>query len=260
MQVTDQMKRLVSIPDQCQRIVSLVPSQTELLIDLGLEDRLVGITKFCIHPTGLKQKKMVIGGTKNFDIQKIHSLKPDLIIGNKEENYKEGIEELEKHFPVWMSDIYTLDEAKNMIKEIGIITQTQEKSIEIIGEIEREEKNIELKKNKNALYFIWKNPYMIAGYNNYINEMMRLAGYNNLCNSITYSRYPEITSEEIVKLNPECILLSSEPFPFKEKHKEELQKLLPTAEIKIVDGELYSWYGSRIIHALKSFNKDGKSH
>lgn len=257
MQVTDQMNRIVNLSHNCQRIVSLVPSQTELLIDLGLEDKLVGVTKFCIHPDGLKQRKTIIGGTKNFDFEKIASLKPDLIIGNKEENYKEGIESLEKHFPVWMSDIYNLEDAKTMIQEVGKITDTSDKSKEIIHQIEQEESQLNHIEYKNALYFIWRNPYMVAGSNNYINEMLRLNGYKNLCNSSDFVRYPEVTEEEIIQINPETILLSSEPFPFKQKHVEELKKLLPKTEIKIVDGELYSWYGSRIIKALKLFNTNG---
>ena len=96
---------------------------------------------------------------------------------------------------------------------------------------------------------------MVAGSNNYINEMMNLNGYENICNKKEYSRYPELTKEEIIRINPDEILLSSEPFPFKEKHIEEFKALLPNCKIKIVDGELYSWYGSRIITAFTTFNK-----
>ncbi len=260
MNVIDQMNRSVSLPIRCDRIVSLVPSQTELLVDLGLEEKIVGVTKFCVHPKGLKQNKTIIGGTKNFNFDKIRSLKPDLILGNKEENYKEGIDELAKDFAVWMSDIYNLNDAKIMIGEVGRITKTTKKSDQIIREIEQLEVKLKTGKAKEALYFIWKNPYMVAGNNNYINEMLRLDGYTNLCNSSAYSRYPELTENEIIELNPETILLSSEPFPFKEKQVKELKKLLPQTEIKIVDGELYSWYGSRIIKALKLFNANGRSN
>ena len=128
MKVTDQLNRTVSIPKNPKRIISLVPSQTELLVDLGLADRIVGVTKFCIHPKGLKQEKTIIGGTKNFNFEKIKALKPDLIIGNKEENYKEGIEKLEQDFPIWMSDIYTIWDALDMILSIGKITDSEEKA------------------------------------------------------------------------------------------------------------------------------------
>ncbi len=259
MKVTDQMNRRIKIPDTIQRIVSLVPSQTELLVDLGLEDKIIGITKFCIHPKGLKQTKTIIGGTKNFHFDRIKQLKPDLIIGNKEENYKEGIKELEKDFPVWMSDILTIEDATNMIAQIGLITQTELKAKILVENIRIEVNKLKAKINpvKKVLYFIWKNPYMVAGSNNYINEILRLNGFENLCNTDEYSRYPEITSEEIKSLNPEVVLLSSEPFPFKENHIEEFKNLLPNTEIKIVDGELYSWYGSRLLVALKTFNEYG---
>lgn len=256
MKVTDQLNRTLLIPKFPKRIVSLVPSQTELLIDLGLKDRLVGVTKFCIHPEGLKKEKTIIGGTKNFNFEKIKALKPDLIIGNKEENYKEGIEQLEKDFTVWMSDIFNVWDALDMILSLGKITNTEEKATLLWKEINNK-RNILLEQNRvkqKAIYLIWKNPYMVAGSNNYINEMLSLNGYENLCNSTKYTRYPELTEAEIVELNPDVILLSSEPFPFKEKHAKELQKLVPNAYIQLVDGELYSWYGSRIITALDSFN------
>ena len=256
MKVTDQLNRTIEIPDSCKRIVSLVPSQTELLVDLGLEDRLVGVTKFCIHPKGLKQAKTVIGGTKNFNFDKIKALNPDLIIGNKEENYKEGIEELTKDYAVWMSDIFTIDDAQNMISSIGEITNTKQKADELnkLISIELSTLNSKISTQKKALYFIWKNPYMVAGSNNYINEMLLLDGYQNLCNSSDFTRYPELTENQIKEIAPEEILLSSEPFPFKEKHIAEIQQLVPNAVIKIVDGELYSWYGSRLIKALRHFN------
>jgi ABC-type Fe3+-hydroxamate transport system substrate-binding protein len=256
MKVTDQLNRTLSIPQVPMRIVSLVPSQTELLVDLGLGDKIVGVTKFCIHPFGFKKEKTIIGGTKNFNFEKIKALNPDLIIGNKEENYKEGIERLEQNYPVWMSDIFNLDNAIKMILSVGLITNSKEKAEEITTKI-TEKRNTLLankKTTKKAIYLIWKNPYMAAGSNNYINEMMDLNGYSNTCNTKEYSRYPELTEEQIKKLNPETILLSSEPFPFKQKHVEELNKLVPNACIKLVDGELYSWYGSRIIKALDAFN------
>ena len=116
---TDQLGRKLILEKIPQRIISLVPSQTELLFDLGLEEEVVGITKFCIHPDSWFHSKTRIGGTKQFDFEKIKSLQPDLIIGNKEENDKEQIEELMKNFTVWMSDIKTLADACKMICEIG---------------------------------------------------------------------------------------------------------------------------------------------
>lgn len=227
----------------------MVPSQTELLVDLGLWDRIVGVTKFCVHPKGLKKEKTVIGGTKNFHFDKIESLQPDLIIGNKEENYQEGIEKLAEKFPVWMSDIYTLEDAYRMILSIGELTDTSIKAVQIVSQI-KDGLEKEFKFKGSAVYLIWKDPLIVVGTNTFIDFMLEKAGFNNLINQ---SRYPEIDLEEIVKLNPEFLLLSSEPFPFKEKHISFFQEKLPKTKIKIVDGEMFSWYGSRLLFTGKYF-------
>lgn len=248
-QFIDQLNRTISLPNPPKRIVSLVPSQTELLVDLGLRNKIVGVTKFCIHPKGLKKEKTVIGGTKNFHFDKIESLQPDLIIGNKEENYQEGIEKLAEKFPVWMSNIYTLEDAYRMILGIGELTDTFSKANEIVSEIKHAlEKEFKLK--GSAVYLIWKDPLIAIGSNTFIDSMLEKAGFNNLINQ---SRYPEIDLEEIVNLDPEFLLLSSEPFPFKEKHILFFQEKLPKTKIKIVDGEMFSWYGSRLLFAGKYF-------
>ncbi|MCH6236742.1 ABC transporter substrate-binding protein [Cognataquiflexum rubidum] len=246
---TDQLNRAISLPNPPKRIVSLVPSQTELLVDLGLRDRIVGVTKFCIHPKGLKKEKTVIGGTKNFHFDKIESLQPDLIIGNKEENYKEGIEKLAEKYLVWMSDIFTLEDAYRMILSIGELTDTSIQAVQIVSQI-KDGLDKEFKLKGSAVYLIWKDPLIAIGSNTFIDSMLEKGGFKNLINQ---SRYPEIDLEEIVKLNPEFLLLSSEPFPFKEKHILFFQEKLPKTKIKIVDGEMFSWYGSRLLFTGKYF-------
>lgn len=228
----------------------MVPSQTELLVDLGLGDRIVGVTKFCVHPKGLKKEKTVIGGTKNFRIDRIDSLQPDLIIGNKEENYKEGIERLSEKYPIWMSDIFTLEDAYRMILSIGELTDTVPRANQIISQIKNElEKEFRFK--GSAVYLIWKDPLIVVGSNTFIDSMLKKAGFQNLIDQV---RYPEIDLEELVHMNPDYLLLSSEPFPFKEKHISFFQEKLPNAKIRIVDGEMFSWYGSRLVFAGKYFS------
>jgi ABC-type Fe3+-hydroxamate transport system substrate-binding protein len=229
----------------------LVPSQTELLVDLGLRDRIVGVTKFCIHPKGLKKEKTVIGGTKNFHFDKIESLQPDLIIGNKEENYQEGIERLAEKFPVWMSDIFTLEDAYRMILSLGELTDTSIKANQIVSQIKQGLEK-EFKFKGSAVYLIWKDPLIAVGSNTFIDSLLERAGFKNLINQ---PRYPEIDLEEIVKLNPEILLLSSEPYPFKEKHILFFQEKLPKTKIMIVDGEMFSWYGSRLLFAGGYFER-----
>lgn len=249
-QFKDQLRRIVSLPNPPKRIVSLVPSQTELLVDLGLRNRIVGVTKFCIHPKGLKKEKMVIGGTKNFHFDKIESLQPDLIIGNKEENYKEGIERLAEKYPVWMSDIYNLEDAYQMILSLGELTDTFPKSNLIVSQI-KNEFDKEFKYKGSSIYLIWKEPLIAVGSNTFIDSMLVKAGFKNLINQ---SRYPEIDLEEIVNLNPDYLLLSSEPYPFKEKHISFFLERLPKTKIQIVDGEMFSWYGSRLVFAGQYFS------
>lgn len=234
------------------RIVSLVPSQTELLFDLGLAEQVVGITKFCIHPAEARHRATVVGGTKNFDFDKIAALKPDLIIGNKEENYQEGIERLAARFPVWMSDISTLAEAQDMIRRVGLICGRKEKAEALAAKIDASFQALPQPAELiPAAYFIWRKPYMVAGAGTFIDDMLRRAGFRNVFDSIT--RYPEITPAQLQAAAPRRVLLSSEPYPFSEKHMAEFRTLCPEAEIQIVDGELFSWYGSRLLHSAAYF-------
>ncbi len=249
MNFTDQLNRTIFLSNPPKRIVSLVPSQTELLVDLGLEDRIIGVTKFCVHPSDLRQKKTIVGGTKNYRMDVIDSLQPDLIIGNKEENDQEGIEKLASTYPVWMSDIVRVEDSLKMILALGKITDTQIKAEEIVNQL-KIDLNIPLPYKGTAVYLIWNDPIMVVGQATFINEMLSVAGFKNL---IQTSRYPEITSEELRVLNPDNLLLSSEPFPFKEKHLRFFKTLLTNAKVRIVDGELFSWYGTRLLKALPYF-------
>jgi len=250
---TDQMKRRVEIPVFPTRIISLVPSQTELLYDLGCEKEIVGQTVFCVHPKDKFKSANKIGGTKKLKIKEIIALKPDLIIGNKEENTQEEIEELAKHFPVWMSDIYTLQDALEMIEQVGKICGKDEEAEVISQEISNGFEQLQTSKKLSCLYLIWRNPWMVAGCDTFINELLIRCGFENVC--APTSRYPELNMEEIISLNPQLVLLSSEPYPFAEKHIKELREILPLAQIKLVDGELFSWYGSRLRFSPKYFKQ-----
>lgn len=253
---TDQLNRKIELSSTPKRIISLVPSQTELLYDLGLRDEVVGITKFCVHPEEWFRSKIRVGGTKKFDFEKIKALQPDLIIGNKEENNQEQIEELMKHYTVWMSDIYTLKDAYDMITRVGILVGKQQEATNLKLKIESEFYTLNFRNNtseiRNVSYFIWNNPYMVAGNNTFINEMLKVCGFKNV---FEQERYPEITAEQLAKANSELILLSSEPYPFKEKHIQEFKAICPDAKILIVDGEIFSWYGSRLLKAPAYFKQ-----
>ena len=240
------MGRSVKIPAHSKRIVSLVPSQTELLVDLGLENRIVGVTKFCVHPEYLRKKVAVIGGTKNLQLDKIRALQPDLIIGNKEENTRADIEQLEKEFPVWMSDILTIADALDMISMVGKITGTDKMTQELMKQVSFSLNTmLGVGQGKRTAYLIWKNPWMAAGGDTFIHSLLEHAGFTNIFSS--QARYPEFDMDSLRQLSPELILLSSEPFPFSEKHIIEIADAMPDAKVQLVDGEMFSWYGSRLI-------------
>lgn len=230
------------------RIISLVPSITELLFDLGLEDEVIGITKFCVHPTHWFRTKTRIGGTKTLHINQIKTLNPEFIIANKEENVKEQIDELSNLFPVYVSDIQLVEEALDMIADIAKACGKEEKGEILLHTF------LDLKKTyikpipKRVLYLIWQKPWMAAGADTFIHSMLELAGFENV---ITQTRYPVLNEEDIQALKPDYIFLSSEPFPFKQKHVEACSSLWPSSRITCVDGEIFSWYGSRM---LKSFD------
>lgn len=258
---TDQLNRSLEISVIPHRIISLVPSQTELLYDLGLRDEVVGITKFCLHPEEWFRNKTRVGGTKTYDFEKIKTLAPDLIIGNKEENEQEQIESLMNQYPVWMSDIYTLADAMEMISKLGEMLGRSAQAIELISKIENAFLKFDLFVKqiqpvpKKVAYFIWRKPYMIAAENTFIHYLLLKCGFINAFPPGLYSRYPEVNPEQLKEANPDVIFLSSEPYPFKEKHVAEFQEICKTATIRTVDGELFSWYGSRLLHAPSYFTK-----
>jgi len=244
MTVTDQMGFTLTLEAPPRRIVSLVPSQTELLFDLGLDNEIVGVTKFCVHPTHARKTRMIVGGTKKFDLERIIDLKPDLIIGNKEENYPEGINFLRERFPVWMSDIFTLDDALAMIIAVSTITGRQALGEKMAGEIKLGFERLKPLPHLQTLYLMWHNPWMGAASKTFIHEIMSRFGLVNVLAG--KERYPEFDEKSMVGLKPELVLLSSEPFPFGEKHQRHLRSLLPGTKVMMVNGEFFSWYGSRL--------------
>lgn len=250
----DQLGRSVVLDVPPQRIVSLVPSQTELLYHLGLDARVTGITKFCVHPPEWFKHKTRVGGTKNIRPDIIVSLQPDLIIANKEENEKDQVEELAKHYPVWISDIQNMEQALHMIRLLGEVTDTETAAAKIVRDVQEGFAGFPIPaRPKTAVYLIWKGPYMTVGADTFIHDMMQRVGYHNLFKHQV--RYPEITLEQIIQLQPEYLLLSSEPYPFSRKHINDLQVFLPVTKILLVDGEMFSWYGSRMVEAARYFLK-----
>ena len=244
----DQIGRKLEFNEIPQRIVSLVPSQTELLVDLGLRERIVGITAFCVHPPDLLDQIMTVGGTKKVNYRKIERLSPEIILCNLEENTKEMVEELEKIAPVHVSDVSDIDAALNLIKTYGEIFQVELAANSLIQQIRTKISNFSPKlPGLKVIYLIWKNPYMVAGSGTFIDCMLQFNGWENL---IEIKRYPKITLEEIENLEPDLLLLSTEPYAFSEENLSEFKNI---SKVRIVDGEAFSWFGSRILKALSYF-------
>lgn len=249
----DQLNREIEIPALPKRIISIVPSQTELLFYLGLEDVIIGITNFCVHPADKAKAVIKVGGTKKLNIDLIKTLKPDLIIANKEENDKNQVEELMEYFPVWISDINDLPGALEMIIDIGHVTDRQTASQKLANEISQLFQKLAVSPVKRRVaYLIWRKPYMVAGSGTFINSMLQFCGLSNV---FEIDRYPEVSAEMLINAKPDVVLLSSEPYPFGDKHIEEFKAVLPDSRVMLVDGEMFSWYGSRLLYAPGYFNE-----
>lgn len=249
----DQLNREISLPRQPEKIVSLVPSQTELLCYLGLRDKIVGVTKFCVHPESLRKEKKVVGGTKSVHFDRIRDLRPDIILCNKEENTEEMERELEEIAPVHISEVINFEDSLELIRMYGELFTCEKSAEDLVSKISSKKENFTNKYSGNNLkvaYLIWKDPWMGAGGRTFINSMLELNGWINVLAQHS-DRYPVISLDELNRLAPDVILLSSEPFPFQKKHIGEIN-LNNTGAI-LVDGEYFSWYGSRLLIAFDYF-------
>ena len=243
----DHLGRSIVVDFPPKRIISTVPSQTELLSDLGLEEEVVGITRFCTYPKGWKKQKIIIGGTKRLDFKKIAELNPDLIIGNKEENIKPQVEEIANEYPYWISNVESFDDNQKLIKDVGEICEKVTEAEVLCLRIEdvcTKVKNIQ-KSPKRVAYFIWRNPFMVAGNNTYINSILKRLGFVNVFES-REGRYPTVTLDDLKRVEVDEIFLSSIPFPFNEIHAQEFKMFFPDLKVTFIDGEVFSYFGSRI--------------
>ncbi|MBO8171607.1 MAG: ABC transporter substrate-binding protein [Bacillaceae bacterium] len=247
----DHVGRKVRVSFPPQRIISLCPSITETLFDLGLEEHIVGRTQFCIHPKEQVAGVRTVGGTKQIKKDVIDSLKPDLIIAEKEENPKDMVEELAKDYPVYVTDVENVDDALSMILDIGRLTDRENVAGNMVDAISRAFQRltpVDASNRVRAAYVIWQNPFMAAGNHTFIHSMLAYAGFDNVFET-GEGRYPEFTLEELEKANPDLIMLSSEPFPFREEHRQEFSRRFPGKKVILVDGEMFIWYGSRMLKA-----------
>lgn len=259
MQLTDQIGQVHTFEKTPVRIISLVPSLTETLCALDLEKELIGITKFCVHPFHLKSTKTLVGGTKKVHIEKIRMLKPDIIVANKEENTLEIVESLREIAPVWVTDITTIPDSIQMLQDFGELfgrrTEAQKWTFKLQRALAEFSLFVQKRPVLSCAYFIWKNPHMAVGKNTYINSILQLNHFDNIYAN-KEERYPEV---EIKKLklegDPKLIFLSSEPYPFNDEDAFEIGRFTHHAKTVFVDGEMFSWYGVRLLRALSYFKQ-----
>ncbi|MCX7652388.1 MAG: helical backbone metal receptor [Bacteroidia bacterium] len=251
--VTDSLGRQIEIPVEPHRIVSLCPSQTETLFALGLAGRIVGRTRYCIHPAEEVKAVAVVGGTKKVDVSAVRFLSPDLIIAEKEENTRQDVEALSALAPVYVTNVESYGDALESIVQLGDITDTRRRALEIVEGIKAAFSQLpQAARPIRVLYLIWRKPFMAAGRMTYIGSLIEKLGWVNLAVELP-GRYPVIERPEL--LTPDVVLLSDEPYPFKEKHVPEIQKMWPQAEIRLVRGDYFSWYGVRMIEAAEYLHR-----
>lgn len=250
------------------RLVSLCPSTTRLIFDLGRGGDLVGITKFCIHPAEAVAGIEKVGGTKDPKIERILALKPDLVLLNREENRREDWEALDQAgISCHLSFPRTVADCRALVADLGGLLHAEAKATQILSAIddsaERAQKAASQNPNVPFAYLIWRKPWMTVNSKTYISKLLSDAGGLNVFADAEQD-YPAITAQQIAAAKPRMILLSSEPFPFKQKHIDELAAAtgLPKAQIHLVDGELLSWHGSHtadgLDYAVRLFHQDVK--
>src|SRR6056297_2332513 len=245
--VTDARGHEVTLDSPPRRLVSLVPSQTELLAHLGLDDAVVGITRFCERPEHWHSEKPIVGGTKEVDIDTVRDLDPDLILANHEENTEEDVAALDDIAPVFVTEVKTVEEALQMIRTVGTLTDTSSQTSTLAGKIISRFESLPDFAPLRAVYLIWREPYMTVGADTFIHDVMDWGGFENVYGDQT--RYPEVSIDELAEQEVDVVLCSSEPFPFHQKDKftADLEEALPDTPVEVVDGQPFSWYGPRLL-------------
>ena len=238
-----------------QRIVSLVPSTTETLCALGLADRLVGITRYCVHPAEQLSNVQRVGGTKQVNIDLIRQLHPDLIFGNCEENTKEIFDALSPIAPLWCPLPKTVDDAIHDLHAVGALIHSEDLAAQWVHRIKAARDAVRNPVNPSTTFtyawLIWRRPWMACGGDTFTTQMLAEFGGRNVFDAHT-DRFPTISAADLSEASPDLIFLSSEPFPFVAKHLSELSEAtgLPTSTFRFVDGSLGTWHGVRMLEAF----------
>ena len=257
------------------RVVSLVPSWTETLFDLGLaEAEIVGRTEYCIRPRSKVARIENLGGPRDPDVERILELDPDLVVADREENRREDVEEIERHWGrprVFVTGPRTIGQALQDIELFGLLFRTRGRARQLIEAVRSWMAQLVRQDRGTVVYLVWEDPWMAASGETYIGDVLRTLGYRNLfegsavpdSNEGGTTSYPVVTVEDLVRFKPEAVFLSTEPFPFRKSHthrlRSQFRRMDPEyggkVDVRIVNGEYFSWYGSRMIPAFRYFVK-----
>ena len=245
-----------------RRIVSLVPSLTEALFALGLGDRVVGVTEWCVHPAEGVAPLTKIGGTKNPDIDAVLALRPELVIANREENRRSDVERLEAAgIRVWVTNPRTVRDGVALLGALADLGAPEERRRAVVDSSMHALARAEQERFEQRVRFvcpIWRDPWMVVGDSTYAHDLITLCGGENLFAGVSERRYPRVTLAEIEAASPELILLPDEPYAFGQRDAQELGAFdVPaahTGRIHLIDGTLVSWYGPRILLAIDTLS------
>lgn len=235
------------------RIVSLVPSLTELLVDLGLGGQLVGRTGFCVHPRAVVRRLPKIGGTKGFSIDRLRALAPTHVIVNIDENRRDEVSALDAFVPhVIVTHPLTVGDNLELYRLLGGVFDREAQASALAAGLEREWTALRAQSERlprqSVLYLIWQEPWLGVARDTYISHVLAAAGWDSLP-SASALRYPPVDLPQLAA-QAHLVLLSSEPYPFRERHRRLLGEQLPGVRVALIDGEMVSWYGSRAIRGL----------
>jgi len=247
------------------RIVSLVPSLSEALFVLGLGDRVVGVTDWCVHPADAVAQLPKVGGTKDPDLDVIVALRPDLVIANHEENTERAVRKLEAAgLRVWVTYPRTVRDGVALLGELADLGASDALRGQVVGSAEAALERAELERagagSAGARVFcpIWREPWMTIGRDTYAHDMLALCGGENVFADWGDRRYPRISLDDVRTAAPDVVLLPDEPYAFGPEHVRELAQLdIPAARsgrIALIDGTWLSWYGPRIVRAIRALS------
>jgi iron complex transport system substrate-binding protein len=239
------------------RIVSLCPSITESLVALGLEEELVGVTRYCVQPRETTAALRTVGGTKNPDLAAIRALAPDLVFLNAEENRPEDVEELARDLSVDISHPRRVADVPPLLCRWGRLTGREERAVEISSRVEEELERIERGRLSSSAfrytYLVWKSPWMIAGPRTYIADLLRVAGgVASFEEDGEQSDYPATAEDAIVASRPDLLLLPDEPYRFSERDAAFWRDRLPGTDVRLVPGDDWCWHGVRTLRGLEA--------